>query len=39
MRELDEEEKIGTCGICGRENVIVVASGYYVDFVCWEHLQ
>lgn len=31
-------KKIGDCEICGKKNVVVEASGYYVAFVCLECL-
>ena len=34
-----DEQKIGTCEMCGATNVVVTASGFYVAFVCDECLE
>ena len=36
---LNENQKIGTCELCKKKDVIVQASGYYVAFVCLECLK
>lgn len=32
--KLNPEQKIGTCELCNKRNVIVNASGYHIAFVC-----
>lgn len=32
--QLTNEQKIGKCELCLKENVVVTASGFYVAFVC-----